>query len=263
MKTIFITGASSGLGKATARLFQSRGWQVVATMRRPEKEQDLTQLSNVTVMELDITDRAQIRRVVGEVAASFEIDVVYNNAGYGLMGPLEGCTEADIDREINTNLLGTIFVTQAFIPFFKQRRSGLFITTSSLGGLISFPFSSLYHATKWAIEGWSESMAHELGLFGIGIKTIAPGGIKTDFAGRCMQLKQHADYQLPLENFMRIMDPDTFSEVASVAEVVYEAATDHKDQIRYVAGEDAARFYARRLELGPDAFRKELSRLLI
>jgi short-subunit dehydrogenase len=113
--------------------------------------------------------------------------VVFNNAGYGLAGALEGLTDEQIVNLVNTNTLGTIRTTKAFLPHFREKRAGLFINTTSLGGLVSFPFNSIYHATKWAIEGWSESMAFELNQFGIGIKTIEPGGIKTDFFTRSFE----------------------------------------------------------------------------
>lgn len=259
MKTIFITGASTGLGKAAAILFQSEGWNVIATMRNPEKETELSKLSHVTLLPLDVTNPDQIRETAEKAIALDDIDVVYNNAGYGLMGPLEAYETEQIVKQVNTNLLGVILTTQAFIPHFKAKRSGLFITTTSLGGLISFPFSSIYHATKWALEGWTESMSYELGLFNIGIKTVAPGGIRTDFSGRSLDLVSLPAYDQAVNKMMALLDPDLFSTVESIAEVVYEAATDGKDQLRYVAGEDANTYYSRRLELGQDAFRKELA----
>ncbi|GAB2653667.1 hypothetical protein GCM10027036_03730 [Flavihumibacter cheonanensis] len=185
-KTIFITGASAGLGKANARLFQSKGWKVIATMRNPEKETELTKLDNVSVLPLDITDVAQISSTVDKALALGDVDVVFNNAGYALSGALEALSDDKIVRQIDTNLLGAIRVTQAFIPYFRQRKAGLFITTTSIGGIYTFPLSSLYHATKWALEGWSESMSFELAAFNIGIKTIAPGGIITDFMDRSL-----------------------------------------------------------------------------
>ena len=155
MKTIFITGASSGLGKATAKLFHSKGWQVIATMRNPEKETELSKLENIILMPLDVTNYEQIQSTVKQAIALNTIDVVFNNAGYGLIGPLEGLTDDQIMRQLNTNLLGGIRVTHAFIPYFRERQSGLFISTTSIGGLIAFPLGSVYHATKWGLEGCS------------------------------------------------------------------------------------------------------------
>lgn len=258
-KTIFITGASTGLGKATAKLFQAQGWKVIATMRNPGNEQELSSLENVTVLPLDVTDTEQIEITTRKALSLGNIDVVFNNAGYGLIGPMEAYADEQIVKEVNTNLLGVIRVTKAFIPYFKNKRSGLFISTTSLGGLISFPFSSIYHATKWAIEGWTESMSHELGLFNIKIKTVAPGGIKTDFAGRSLDLISHPDYDAAIGQLMKLMNYEQFSEVDAIAKVVFEAATDGTDQLRYIAGEDAKVYYARRIELGRDAFTKEMA----
>ena len=193
-KTIFITGASSGLGKATARLFQSKGWNVIATMRNPENETELTHLDNISLLPLDVTDSGQIKTTVEKAISLHDIDVVFNNAGYGLMGALEGLTDEKIVQQINTNLLGVLRITQAFIPYFRQKKCGLFISTTSIGGFMGFPLHSIYHATKFALEGWSESMSFELSKFGIGIKTVAPGGISTDFAGRSLDFNTQTEY---------------------------------------------------------------------
>ena len=263
MSTIFITGASSGLGRATAKLFLSKGWKVIASMRDPKKEKELGTLSGVTLMALDVTDPGAIERAAEQVVASGGVDVVFNNAGYGLAGALEGLTDDQIVRLVNTNMLGTIRTTKAFIPHFREKRAGLFINTTSLGGLMSFPFNSIYHATKWAIEGWSESMAFELNQFGIGIKTIEPGGIRTDFFTRSLDTARHPAYDALVSKFMGLItDPkqmETYSSPEQIAEVVYEAASDGKDQLRYVAGADAKAMYAMRLQLGDEASRKAMA----
>jgi NADP-dependent 3-hydroxy acid dehydrogenase YdfG len=193
-KTIFITGASAGLGRATAKLFASKGWKVIASMRDPKKEKELGSISGIQLMSLDVTDPHQIESVAEQFVASDGVDVVFNNAGYGLAGALEGLTDEQIVRLVNTNMLGTIRTTKAFVPHFREKRAGLFINTTSLGGLVSFPFNSTYHATKWAIEGWSEIMAFELNQLGISIKTIEPGGIKTDFFTRSFDTGRHPAY---------------------------------------------------------------------
>lgn len=264
-KTIFITGASAGLGKATARLFQAKGWNVIATMRNPEKETVLTQLENVTLLPLDVTDLDQIKAAVAQAVSRHQVDVVFNNAGYGLMGALEGFSDEQIVRQINTNLLGVLRVTRAFIPHFRERKSGLFISTTSMGGLFAFPIGSVYHATKFALEGWSESMSFELGLHNIGIKTVAPGGITTDFAGRSLDTRSFPAYQEVETRMFAGFDAmmQSASTPEQIAEVVYEAATDGKDQLRYVAGEDAKTLYTRRLEIGSEAFRKELGNQIL
>ena len=262
-KTIFITGSSSGLGRAAAKLFASKGWKVIATMRTPEKETELASIPGVKLMALDTTDADQIQRVAQDVIGHGGVDVVFNNAGYGMAGPLEGFTDEQIVRMIDTNLMGAIRVTKAFVPYFRQKRAGMFINTTSIGGLIAVPLNSIYHATKWALEGWSESMAFELGQFGIGMKTVSPGGMRTDFFTRSFDSGRHEAYDGLVDKVMNVIrDPKqmaTYSSPDQIAEVVYEAATDGKDQLRYVAGEDAKATYAMRLKVGDEAFRKGMA----
>ena len=263
-KTIFITGASSGLGKATAKLFQSKGWNVIATMRNPEKETELAQLENVTLLPLDVTNVEQIKSTAAQAIDLHDIDVVFNNAGYGLMGAMEALTDEQIEKQINTNLMGVLRVSHAFIPDFRKKKSGLFISTTSMGGLLAFPLHSIYHAAKFAIEGWSESMSFELALHNIGIKTISPGGISTDFTGRSLDKNLMPEYK-KLEDalFATVGDMEATSTPEQIAAVVYEAATDGKDQLRYVAGTDAQAAYARRLEIGAEESRKEIKNMFL
>jgi NAD(P)-dependent dehydrogenase (short-subunit alcohol dehydrogenase family) len=261
--TIFITGASSGLGRAAAKLFAGKGWRVLASMRDPAKDSELNGLDGVSLVQLDVTVPALIERVVAEVVRAEPIDVVFNNAGYGLAGPLEGLTDEQITRMVDTNLLGPIRVTKAFVPYFRERRSGLFINTTSIGGLITVPFNAMYHATKWGLEGWSESMAFELAQFGIGLKIIEPGGMRTDFFTRSFDTGRHPAYDGLVDKVMAaITDPATMASYSTpdqIAEVVYEAATDGKDQLRYLAGADAMATWAAREQVGDEAFRKAMA----
>ncbi|MDB5061236.1 MAG: family oxidoreductase [Mucilaginibacter sp.] len=266
MKTIFITGASSGLGKAAVELFAARGWKVIATMRRPEKEQELAGIDNVTLLPLDVTDPEQIQAAAAQAIALGKIDVVFNNAGYGLMGPLEAISDTQIARQLDTNLLGVIRVIQAFIPHFRETGDGLFVTTTSIGGHVAFPFSSLYHATKWALEGFSESLSFELRPFGISVKTVAPGGIDTDFAGRSLDLAKHEAYQGAFDHMVTTAFKDAgslFSTAEEIAGVAYTAATDGEDRVHYVAGPDANALYARRIEIGSEAARREIGQTFL
>ncbi len=265
-KTIFITGASTGLGKATAKLFAAKGWKVIATMRNPENERELNLIDNITLLPLDVTNFDQIKDTTLKAIALENIDIVFNNAGYGLFGPLEAFTDEQVQRQLTTNLLGVIRVTQAFIPHFREKKSGLFITTTSLGGLMAYPLCSTYHATKWALEGWSESMSFELKQLGIGIKTVSPGGIKTDFSSRSLELTSHPAYKDQIDKLttMFLDNPtrmESYSTPEEIAEVVYEAATDGKDKLRYVAGVNAQASYARRLEIGDEAFRQGIEKM--
>lgn len=265
--TIFITGSSTGLGRATALLFASRGWHVIATLRNPDRETELGAVAGITLLPLDVTKPAQIEEAARLALARGPVDVVFNNAGYGLAGPFEGATDEQLAAQIDTNLLGVLRTTRAFIPAFRERRSGTFIATTSIGGLTTFPFNSVYHATKWALEGWSESLAFELATFGIRVKTVAPGGIKTDFAGRSLVLTAHPAYTEMMHKVLSVfMDPARTqgqSTAEQIAEVVYEAATDGKDQVTYVAGADAKAMYAQRLAVGIEAFRRSIGHMFL
>lgn len=259
-QTIFITGASSGLGKATAKFFAAKGWSVVATMRNPEKETELTQIKNISILPLDITNLAQIKYTVEKAFSMHSIDVVFNNAGYGLSGPLEAYSDEQITRLLNTNLLGTIRVTKEFVPFFVKKRSGLFITTTSLAGLVGLPLNSVYNAAKFALEGFNESLYYELSPFGIQVKTIAPGAIYTDFVGRSLDSAQLPDYEKIGTDFISyfVGDGSQISSAEYIAEIVYQAVMDERNQIRYIAGKDALEQYAIRLKMGSEQYRIHL-----
>ncbi|RNL90123.1 SDR family oxidoreductase [Sinomicrobium pectinilyticum] len=266
MKTIFITGASSGLGKATAKLFQESGWQVIATMRNPKKESELNTLPNVFLYSLDVTNATQVTSTIKEILNQFEIDVVFNNAGYGLVGGFEAYTQEDIQRQIETNLIGVLRIAQPFITYFREKRKqGLLLTTTSAVGIAANPLASVYSATKFALEGWSEAINYELRPFGIQSKTIAPGGMATDYAGRSLVYVENEAYN-PLWNKMiaGFEDGSTevhFSSPEDVAKVVLEAATDNKAQLRYVAGPDAQKIADDRQKLGQQHQFEQISKL--
>jgi len=252
-KTIFITGASSGLGKSTAKLFQSKGWRVIATMRNPEKETELNKLKDVILLPLDVTQQEQITSTIEKVTNLYLVDVVMNNAGYGLIGVLESLNDEQIQRQITTNLLSVIRISKAFTSHFRERKSGIFINITSTFGLIGFPTCSIYSATKFAVDGFSESMAYELAQFGIQVKIIAPGGMQTDFAVRSMELGQHDAYEKLTSEVSKGYSAEkisNYTKVEDIAEIVYQSATDGKDQLRYVEGNDANQLYDERLNSG-------------
>lgn len=256
MKTIFITGASAGLGKAAAKLFQSKGWHVIATMRQPEKETELNQLQNVTVLKMDVTDKMQIDNAVAQTLQQYQVDVVLNNAGYGLIGVLEAVTDEQIVRQIDTNLLGVIRVSKAFTTYFREKGSGMFINITSMLGLVGYPTCTVYAATKFAIDGFSESLAYDLAAFGVQVKIVAPGGIQTEFTGRSMDGGQHQAYTALVEKVSQGYSAEkvsSFSTAESIAGIIYEAATDGRQQLRYVAGADAQELYAQRETMGAEA----------
>ncbi|HWV72740.1 MAG TPA: SDR family oxidoreductase [Pseudosphingobacterium sp.] len=260
-KTIFITGASSGLGKATAKLFQAKGWQVIATMRSPEKETELARLPNVTLLPLDVTDTAQIQKTVTEVLKFHSVDVVLNNAGYGLIGPLEAFSDEQIYEQMQTNLFGVIHVSKAFISYFRERKSGTFINVTSTFGLLGYPTCSVYNASKFAVDGFSEGLAYELANFGVKVKVVAPGGMQTDFAGRSLQGGGHEAYNQLVAKVSEGYSEEqvaNYTKATDVAQVIYDAATDEKDQLRYIAGNDAIALYKERLEATPEGQFKKI-----
>ncbi len=244
-KTILITGASSGIGKATARLFQSRGWNVVATMRNPKDSGDLTGLGNVLVSSLDVTDGASISSAVAEGVSRFgEIDVLLNNAGYGAYGPLENFDMDRIRRQFETNVIGLLAVTKAVLPHMRAQRSGAIVNISSIGGQMTFPLGTLYHGTKFAVEGLSEALHYELEAIGVRMKIIEPGMIATDFGGRSFDFANEPaidEYQDLVGKLMGGLggDGSSHSSPELVAEVVWTAANDDSDRLRYRAGADA------------------------
>ena len=259
MNTIVITGASSGIGKATAQHFAQQGWNVAATMRAPEKETELKQIENVKLYQLDVTDQASIDGAAAQILGDYErVDVVLNNAGYGLVGPFEAATVDQIRRQFDTNVFGLMEVTRAFLPHFRANKAGLFLNVTSIGGRITYPLTSLYHSSKWAVEGFSESLAFELGELGIQVKLIEPGGVATDFGGRSMTLAMPTELPDYLPTAQKVMAAFQSRGPASTAEQIaagiYEAATDGKTQLRYLLGEDAKQTYALREQAGDDAF---------
>lgn len=179
-KTIFITGTSSGLGKASAKFFAEQGWNVAATMRTPEKETALNQHPNIRIFRLDVTKPDQVKTAVaGAIAAFGKIDVVLNNAGMGTYGALELAQEADIDWQYAVNVRGPINIIRGFLPHFREMGGGMFINVSSFMGLTTaVPLGSLYNMSKFALEGLTEGLYYELKPLNIDLRLIEPGGSK-------------------------------------------------------------------------------------
>jgi NAD(P)-dependent dehydrogenase (short-subunit alcohol dehydrogenase family) len=245
-KTVFITGASSGIGKATAQRFSKEGWNVVATMRNPGDGKDL-EGDIVLLARLDLLDADSIASAVSAARERFgAIDVLVNNAGYGAYGPLEATPMEAIRRQFEVNFFGLIEVTKAVLPGMREQKSGAIINVSSVGGRMTYPFGTLYHSSKWAVEGLSEAMDIEARIFGGRVKIVEPGGVKTDFGGRSFVFNNDDSldaYQPLVKAFtesMANLDTSGHQEPEEVAEVIFTAATDGKDQLRYVSGKGAA-----------------------
>lgn len=259
-KTILITGSSSGIGKETAKLFQSKGWNVIATMRKPENEIELKQLDNVLVAKLDVLELDSIHKAVEDGIQKFgSIDVLLNNAGYGAYGPLEAFSREKVIRQFNTNVIGLLDVTKTILPHFRQNKKGIIINISSIGGKMTFPLGSLYHGTKFAVEGISESLHYEVEQFGGQVKIVEPGMIATDFAGRSFDFSNDenmSEYQNIVGALMTALPAmsQNASPASIVSEVIYEAATDGKKQLRYTAGEDAKMLISNRQQYDDTTF---------
>ena len=231
MKSAFITGVSSGIGRASAELMLARGWRVVATTRDPSA---LAQWhhENLTIIALDLGDNGAIQAAV---AGAGRIDVLVNNAGYGVFGPLEGTSIDDIERQFRTNVVAAIELTRAVMPVMRAQGGGTIVNVSSIGGRTASPFASLYHASKFAIEGFSESFRYEAALHGVRVKLVEPAHFKTGFISRSLRTASHPDYDARFENYMkwvRIEDakappPD------AVAETILRAAEDPSPRLRY------------------------------
>ncbi len=234
--TILITGASSGIGEATAKYFLQKGWNVAATMRSPEKASHGTNNKSIIFPRLDVTAPETITAAIAETLEQFgQIDVLMNNAGYALMGPIEGITLEQFNQQLQTNLFGIVSTMQAVIPILRQQGSGTIINVTSIGGRIGFPLFSSYHASKWAVEGLSEAIRYELRPFGIRVKIIEPGGIKTNFINQGTVWTHHPDYADAINQVKRFSQNINNSLPApeGVAKTIYRAASDRSDRLRY------------------------------
>jgi len=236
MKTILITGCSSGYGLETARHFHARGWNVIATMRTPR--QDL--LPGVRVVALDVTSPASIAAVV---AASGPIDVLVNNAGIGLASAFEATPMATVRELFETNTFGVMAMTQAVLPQFRARRSGVIVNVTTSAAFQPFPLVSVYTATKLAIEGFSASLAFELEPFGVRVKIVEPGyGPSTRFTANGMARMEGLfpePYAALAQQVFGSAQPSAVTVASDVADGVFRAATDESRRLRFPAGPDA------------------------
>ncbi|MFC4945223.1 SDR family oxidoreductase [Pseudonocardia sp. GCM10023141] len=184
--TWFVTGASAGIGRAVTRQLLERGDRVAATARTPQRLDDLAEIHGDRLWraELDVTDTAVLRSVVGRVFAELgRVDVIFSNAGRGAFGAAEEMTDAAIDEQLALNFTAPVQLVRAAVPLLRAQGGGRLIQTSSMGGQITTPGGSLYHASKWAVEGFFETVIDELAPFGIAITIVEPGIIRTDFGG--------------------------------------------------------------------------------
>jgi NADP-dependent 3-hydroxy acid dehydrogenase YdfG len=208
---------------------------------------------------LDVLDLDSINAAIEEGTEKFgKIDALVNNAGYGAFGPVEAFPRENIVKQYNTNVIGLLDVTRAILPYFRTNKAGTIVNISSIGGKMTFPLGSLYHGTKFAVEGISEAMNFEMNAFGGKMKIVEPGAIATDFGGRSFDFQNKeelAEYQELVAAVMGAFENMGGASPASlVAEVIYTAVTDGTDQLRYTAGADAEQFMTARKTMEDSEF---------
>ena len=181
-KVVIITGASRGFGELIAKKFQKENFQVIATMRNIDSSPSLKKLENVDIKKLDVTVKSDVKNVVDYTVEKYgRIDILINNAGYGAFGFLEEASDEEIRNQFNVNYFGLIDCIKGVLPQMRKQKDGVIVNISSIAGRFGLPFTSLYNSSKFAVEGLTECLHYELSLFGIDIKTVAPGSFRTGF----------------------------------------------------------------------------------
>ena len=272
-KTVLITGCSSGFGKLAAKKFQQEGWNVIATMRSPEKEEELTAIDRIWVTRLDVTDRESIDTAVGEGIQKFgSIDALVNNAGYGGHAALEQFTEAQFKAMFDTNVFGVIRTSQAVLPQMRKQKSGAIINVTSMAGLIGLPLTSTYSASKFAVEGLTQSMAHEYKPFGIHIKSVAPGAFTTNFTANTQNNHEVGDEEIityaqkgmahfyGLAQQMR-QQGGKEADPQDVADLIFKCATEDMP-VHNVVGSDAEMLLGMKNSMSQQEFIEQMGKML-
>ncbi len=238
-KTVLITGASTGIGEASVHYFAAKGWNVAATMREPKKVILASELDRIRVYRLDVTDPKSISAAFDAAEKDFgQVDVVINNAGYGVDGVFEAMSDETISKQFETNVFGLMRVTREAIIRMRPRRAGTIVQIASVGGRATFPLYSIYHGTKWAVEGFSESLHFELRPFNIHVRIVEPGAIKTDFYGRSREFVNPTNTD-DYDNFVRQCNQFSMEtgnagvDPIVVAKTIFKAATATNWRLRY------------------------------
>lgn len=240
MKTVLITGCSSGYGLETARYFHAQGWSVIATMRTP-RDGVLPTSERIRILALDVTDPDSIRTAI---AAAGPIDVLVNNAGIGVVGAFEATPMSHVRKVFETNTLGAMAMVQAVIPQMRARRSGVIVNVTSSTTLAAMPLAAAYTASKQAIEGFTGSLSHELAAFGLRAKLVEPGYAPSTRFAQNTELdiadlipEAYADFAKPI--FAAYAKPALTTKESDVAEAVWQAAIDETGRLHFPAGPDA------------------------
>jgi NAD(P)-dependent dehydrogenase (short-subunit alcohol dehydrogenase family) len=240
MKTVLITGCSSGYGLETARHFHAQGWRVIATMRNP-RDGLLPVSERIRLLQLDVTSEPSI---AAAIEAAGPIDVLVNNAGIGVVGAFEATPMSHIRKVFEANTFGVMAMVQAVIPQMRARRAGTVVNVTSSVTLAPMPLAAAYTASKQAIEGFTGSLAHELDVFGIRVKLVEPGyapttrfAANTDIPVADLIPEPYADFAGPI--FAEFARPAQTTKESDVAETIWLAANDTSSRLRYPAGPDA------------------------
>ena len=265
-KVALVTGSSSGIGYETALLLARNGFDTFATMRNMNKSKEITEVSereklSLRVIQLDVNDDKSVTDAINNILKEKKsIEVVVNNAGYGLMGSVEDSSLDEIKAQFETNFFGAIRVMQKVIPIMRKQRSGTIVNVSSIAGRIGFPMGSAYVSSKFALEGLSESISYELKQFGIKIILIEPGVIKTNFA--LVTPKKAVDANSSYSQLMNKLEENLFSTIANgtspkeVAAVILRSITEASPEHRYLVGNDAVELINARKSNTDEEFEK-------
>jgi NAD(P)-dependent dehydrogenase (short-subunit alcohol dehydrogenase family) len=249
-KVVIVTGSSSGIGLESSLLLARNGYITYATMRSPEKDASIKAAVQkeglpIRIVQLDVTNDTSVKNAIDHIISEAgRIDVLVNNAGYGLGGALEDLSMEEIKSQYETNLFGLIRVTQAVLPTMRKQKSGRILNLSSGAGIFGYPGGSAYVSTKFAVEGLSESIAYELEPFGIKVILIEPGFIRTNFANAMVVAKKAQDPASPYSELMQKIMASTSelgknaSSAELVANIILDAASNPNPRLRYLAGKD-------------------------
>jgi short-subunit dehydrogenase len=263
-KVTLVTGASSGIGKAIALQLIEDGLTVYVAARRVEKMQDLKQLGAV-VLKMDITQDNDVKRVVEQIESDHNgVDILVNNAGYALCGAVEDTSIEDARRQFEVNLFGLANLTKSVLPSMRAKKFGKIINISSISGKIYSPLGAWYHATKHALEGWSDCLRLELALFNIDVVIVEPGATKTKFGDvtlvPMMERSGNSAYSATAERIEQMIksyeEPGNASDPSVVAKVVSQAIKAKQPKTRYIAGKNAKLLVLMRQFLGDRIFDK-------
>jgi len=268
-KVALVTGSSSGMGFATAIMLARAGIHTYASMRNLKKSKTITELAStenlpLQVVQLDVIDKKSVKEAITKIVTEKErIDVLVNNAGYGLFGSLEDISIEELKAQFETNFFGVIRVTQLVLPIMRKQKSGTIVNVSSVGGRIGLPVLSAYHSTKFALEGLSESMSYELEPFGIRVVIIEPGVIRTNIMNSSIIAKKAQDPKSPyfsliqkVENNFKLMMENESSPPEEVAKAILGVVTSENPQLRYTVGNDAATMIQARVSMSENQFKK-------